>query len=333
VNADPRIASPFLLRQSPGPFIAVSTPTHPPARHAIGIDIGGTKTAIAVVDVIQHRILSRTILATEAGLGFDRAVGRIADGVEEALRQADVSRPWLAGIGIGCAGPVDPIQGLINNPFTLEGWDRCDIVTPLRERFRLPVFLENDADAAAFGEFVAGAGQGTNPMVMLTFGTGVGGATIANGRIMRGVLGEHPELGHIPVRPDGPLCYCGIAGCLESIASGTALAAAGSLLGMPDARAVFAAADQGHLAAKAIVQNATHAAGIAAWTLCHTLLPQRLVLGGGIMETEFKRFATAMRQHLNTVTQFTRDAVDIVPASLGNDAGLVGAALLAAPKS
>ena len=295
---------------------------------AIGIDIGGTKMAIAAVDA-SGQVLHRIVLLTEAGLGFDRAVGRLGDSIGSLLASIGPARAQITGIGIGCAGPVDPLRGLINNPHTLKGWDQCDIVTPLCRRFDVPVTLENDADAAALGECLHGAGRGFDPVVMLTFGTGVGGAVVRNGQIVRGVNGEHPELGHVPVSDSGPECYCGIRGCLESIASGTAIAAAGGAFGYQDARAVFAAAQAGNPDARTIVTRATSAAASAAWTLCHTILAERILLGGGVMEDHFDLFARAMAARVQTATQFTHRAVRIVRAHLGNDAGLVGAASLA----
>jgi glucokinase len=295
---------------------------------AIGIDIGGTKMAIASVDGQGH-ILNRIVLATEAELGFPRAVDRLGQGIAKLLEQAGCGAGDLSGIGIGCTGPLDPLRGLIHNPYTLGGWDQCDIVTPLRERFGVPVCLENDADAAAMGECFAGAGRGCSPVVMLTFGTGIGGGVVVDGRIYRGAQGEHPELGHVPVDAAGPGCYCGTRGCLESLASGTAIGAAGRAFGCADARAVFAAAAAGEARAREVLARATSAAATAAWTICHTLLPQRLVLGGGMMEQHFELFAGAMNERLAPATQFTRGAVSIVRAALGNDAGLVGAARLA----
>jgi glucokinase len=297
-------------------------------RQLIGVDIGGTKIAVAVVDV-TGQMLARTAFPTEAEQGFHRAVGRLTQAIEEVVAQAGT--PPIAGIGIGCAGPVDPIQGLINNPFTLTGWDRCDIVSPLSEHFKVPVRLENDADAAALGECWVGAGQGASPVVMLTFGTGVGGATIQENRVVRGSRGEHPELGHLPVDAQGPACYCGSAGCLESIASGSALGQAAQAIGLRDARELFAAARDGSGPAKASVDRAVAAACTAAWTVFHTILPQRLVLGGGMMDTEFDLFAGPMRERIAKATQFTPGAVAIVPARLGNDAGIVGAASLFRP--
>lgn len=295
---------------------------------AIGVDIGGTKIAVALVDA-TGQILSRTVLTTEAERGFGRAVRRLGEAIEAVAALAGCPVPELAGIGVGCAGPVDPRHGLINNPFTLTGWNRCDIVTPLRERFCIPVLLENDADVAALGECLAGAGRGSDPVVMLTFGTGVGGAAVIGGAIHRGVNGEHPELGHIPVLHAGPACYCGTRGCLESVASGTAIGEAGRNAGLNDSREVFAAAREGVAAARTIVDAALEAAATAAWTICHTLLPQCLILGGGMMDEHFDRFAEAMRGRLDPATQFTRASVRIVRAQLGNEAGVVGAAAVA----
>lgn len=295
---------------------------------SVGVDIGGTKMAVAAVTP-DGRILARTVLPTEAERGFERAVQRLGEAIAAVTRQAGTTGRNLAGVGIGCAGPVDPARGLINNPFTLAGWDRCDIVTPLVAHLGVPVRLENDADAAALGECFAGAGRGRDPVVMLTFGTGVGGAVVLRGDIYRGAAGEHPELGHVPVEPDGPPCYCGIRGCLESVASGTAVGEAARAAGFADSKEVFAASRAGDAAARAIVDRALTAAAAAAWTLFHTFLPQRLILGGGVMDREFDLYAAAMRVRLAGATQFTRGIGEVVRAELGNDAGVIGAASLA----
>lgn len=293
---------------------------------SIGIDIGGTKMALGLVKG-SGKVLKRIVLPTEAERGFDRAVARLTKSIGNLLAESDGNA--LAGIGIGCAGPLDPIRGLINNPYTLTGWDRCDIVTPLRNHFKVPVFLENDADVAAAGEFFCGAGKGFDPVVMFTFGTGIGGAAVVRSEIYRGVHGEHPELGHMTVRPDGEECYCGSRGCLESIASGTAIGKAAQSLGLADAQAVFAAAAAGDAEAARIIAGAIDASASAAWTVCHTILPQRLVLGGGIMEDHFDLFADAIRSKIGKATQFTASAVSVARAVLGNEAGLVGAAYVA----
>lgn len=295
-------------------------------QRSIGIDIGGTKTALSLVDRTRG-LLAATALPTEAGHGFMRAVTRIGDAIDALLAQAHCDRQTLAGIGIGCAGPVDPTRGLINNPFTLDGWDQADIVTPLQQRFALPVRLENDADAAAFGELHAGAGHGAGRVVMLTLGTGIGGGVILDGRIYRGAQGEHPELGHLLVADNGPPCYCGIRGCLESIASGTAIAASGKH-GFPGCPEIFRAATAGDRVAKAIIYRAVVACARASWTLCHTFLPDRLILGGGIMDDHFDTFASAIRECIASATQFTPRNVAVIRAALGNQAGMIGAAAM-----
>ncbi len=250
---------------------------------ALGIDIGGTKIAVAAV---EHRgaIVARTLLATEAERGFERAVGRIVEAANFVLAQAAWTNADLCGVGVGCTGPVSAERGIINNPYTLPTWSECDIVSALRTAFGRPVYLENDADAATLGECFAGAGQDSSRVVMLTLGTGVGGGVVIDGRVYRGTQGEHPELGHIPIDPDGPSCYCGTRGCLESIASGTSIGAAGRALGMSDSRDVFARCAQGEPAAAAILDRARSALGIASWTILHTFMPELIVLGGGVMD-------------------------------------------------
>lgn len=300
------------------------------AARAIGIDIGGTKTVVAAVD-IAGRVQARTGYETRSERGFNPCLAELLKAIGSVLLEAAWPADSLCGIGIGCAGPVSPQRGTIHNPYTLPGWDGADIVTPLRQAFHVPVCLENDADAAGVGEFRFGAGAHASPLVMVTLGTGVGGAILVNGAIYRGVNGEHPELGHIRVLADGPECYCGTRGCWESLASGTAIAAAGKAFGFKDSRAVFAAAVVDDANATAIVQRAVNATATATWALLHTCLPQRIVLGGGIGEEHFVRFAAAMRVQVERATQVPKAMIEIVKAGRGNEAGVVGAAGLVLP--
>lgn len=297
-----------------------------PPNRAIGIDIGGTKITVAAI-AATGQVHGRTSFATDSTRGFPTGLAELVEQVRRVLTAAGWDAATLAGIGIGCAGPVNPRQGTIHNPFTLPGWEDADIVSPLRKLFQVPVFLENDADAAAVGEFRFGAGRGASPLVMVTLGTGVGGAALIHGRIFRGVNQEHPEFGHLVVASEGPECSCGTRGCWESLASGTAIGTAGSAFGFADSRAVFAQAGTDENAA-AVVRRAVAATATAAWTLLHTFLPERIILGGGIGEQHFDRFAAAVRQRISTATQVPKDRVEIVKAQLGNDAGVIGAACL-----
>jgi len=295
---------------------------------AIGIDIGGTKIAVGAVDA-KGVIASRTEFRTESALGFDRAVGRIITAIDEVTAKAGWQRDGLCGIGIGCPGPVNPKRGTIHNPYTLPGWDGCNIVTALNHASGLPVYLENDADAAVLGEACAGAARDCGNVVMLTFGTGIGSGILVSGRIYRGAQDEHPEMGHIPVEPDGPDCYCGHKGCFESIASGTAITEAGRANNFRDSQHVFEAAGQGDPAAQKIVGSAVRATATAAWTILHTLLPERIILGGGIIDDHYELFAAPIREAITAATMVPRKYISVAKAQLGNDAGLVGAASLA----
>lgn len=294
---------------------------------AVGIDIGGTKIALATVDEEGH-IIEEITIPTQSTEGFNRSRQRIISAIEQLLQTTDCAPSELAGIGIGCAGPVNPTLGTIHNPYTLPGWEDAPIVQTLSDYFDLPTRLENDADAALLGEVHFGAGYGADPVVMLTFGTGVGGAAFTAGKLLRGARGQHPELGHIRVSPNGPECYCGTTGCLESIASGTAIASQGQALGYPNAKAVFDAARQQEPQALLIVQNTIEAIRTAVWNLAHSLLPQRIILGGGIMEEHYDLFEQHSIEPLSEATQFLPGSVILAQAQLGNRAGLVGAASL-----
>ena len=206
---------------------------------AIGIDVGGTKIAAGAVDA-TGTILARRTIPTDPRAGFDAAMARLIDAIDETLTEAGWQSGELAGLGLGCPGPFDVESGQIENWYTLPGWDGCDIVSPLAARYGKSVRLANDADAALRGEALAGAARGANAAVMLTIGTGIGGAALIDGKIHRGTAGAHPEIGHVPIDPTGPACYCGTQGCLESLAAGPALERAGAEFGYTNARAIFA---------------------------------------------------------------------------------------------
>lgn len=297
-------------------------------RHAIGIDIGGTKTLLGIIGD-DRRIIAQTRLPTLPQDGFDIAVRRFSDAIRDLLTQTKLALADLAGIGIGCPGPLNPFTGVINNDYTLPSWGGCNIVQAMAARFQVPVRLENDADVALLGEAFAGAGAGASHLVMLTFGTGVGGAVLNDGVIYRGANGEHPEIGHVPIDPGGPGCYCGLAGCLESLASGTAIADAGQRAGFADAQQVFAAAASRDGRARRILDRSVRAAATGLWTIIHTFLPERLILGGGIMDEHYDLFEPALREVIARAKLGPSTGMQLCKAQLQNDAGLVGAGFLA----
>ena len=297
------------------------------SRVALGVDIGGTKIAVGAVDK-SGAVKARRTIATDAEAGFDAGLARLARAIDETMAEAGVEPAALAGIGLGCPGPFNEASGRIENFYTLPGWEGNDIVSPLVARFGTPVRLVNDADAALLGEALAGAARGARIAVMLTIGTGIGGAALIDGAILRGAAGEHPEIGHLIVDPAGPDCYCGRQGCIESLAAGPALARAGTEFGYADAEAVFAAAEAGAEPAKAIVARSADAMEMGVWSLIHTFLPELLLIGGGMGERHFTLYREAAERAIARAVLAPEGAIRVVKAALGNDAGMVGAAAL-----
>jgi glucokinase len=247
---------------------------------AVGVDIGGTNVRVAQVDdtgTVGH-LLSEPLDAQRAG---GRPDGQLSEMIGALLEKAGPEQP--AGIGIGATGPVNPETGVIGNVHTLPEPYRGPIAGRLSKAFGVPVRLENDADAAAAGESWTGQGAGADPFACVTIGTGIGGGVIRHGKIVRGPRGWHPEFGHHVVDPSGPLCYCGMHGCVESIASAPAIARAAVEAGAlpPGARAadVFAAAGNDP-ACRAIVSRAQCAIATAAVNLVATHAPELIVLAG-----------------------------------------------------
>ena len=295
--------------------------------YALGVDIGGTKTAVGAIDR-SGAIRARRTFPTESVAGFEAGLARLCRAMDEVRAEVEGSPGGLAGIGLGCPGPFDATSGRILNDYTLPGWEGNDILSPLAERYAAKVRMVNDADAALLGEAFAGAARDARSAVMLTIGTGVGGAAIVDGTILRGAAGNHPEIGHLPVDPEGPECYCGQSGCLESLASGPALARAGVALGYAGAEAVFAAAAAGEAPAQSLIARSMDAVETATSSLIHTFLPELLVFGGGVGERHYPLYREAAGRAIARARFAPEGAVRVARAALGNDAGMVGAGAL-----
>jgi len=188
----------------------------------IGVDLGGTQMRTAVLR--GATLLSRVGLLTGENPTPDRIIPRIYNAIEQALIEAHTTLDQIAGIGIGAPGPLDNRTGIVFAPPNLPGWDRVPLRDIFQEHFKIPIFVENDANAAGLGEYMFGAGRGSKDMVYLTVSTGIGGGVIINGQIMEGASGTAAELGHMTIDWQGERCNCGNIGCLEYLASGTAIA-------------------------------------------------------------------------------------------------------------
>ncbi|NRP89369.1 Glucokinase [Ensifer adhaerens] len=306
---------------------------------ALAFDLGGTELRAALVDEAGS-LLAFSAMPTAAADGPAAVTRQMEQLAAEVLAQTPDLSP--IGIGVGAPGPLDPEAGIVIGPPTLIGWHEVPLATILSDRFELPVRLENDANAAALGEWHYGAGRGADSMVFVTVSTGIGGGVIANGRTLHGRRGLAAEIGHMTITNEGERCFCGAIGCFEAVASGTALgrhATArtrkfdGSLMraiasdGDVSGRHVVEAARKGDVLAMELLDAEARWLGIGFTNLLHLYSPDILVMGGGISHG----FDLLQEVVVATVRERAMPAyrgVPIVAAQLGRHAGLIGAASL-----
>jgi glucokinase len=302
----------------------------------IGIDLGGTHVRAACVDAAGRiRAVDRQ---QTSKAGPDAVIRQIVDLVSR-LREPD-SR----GIGIGVPGAIDATTGRVLNIPALASWTDVPLAEEVSRVTGLPCVLENDAKAAALGEWWAGAGQGCADLAYVTVGTGIGGGIIVDGRLLRGVGGLAGEVGHTHVTDSSQQCACGRFGCWQAVASGTALAgrAQAAIAIEPTSRIAVLAGDQAvtafHVAqaareddslALALLAEFAQFLGMGFANIQHCYSPSRIIMGGG-MATLFGLLETEMTVALRAGLLPGFPPAQILPAALGDDAGLVGAAIVAA---
>lgn len=304
----------------------------------VGIDLGGTKIAGALVDE-TGAILRRDRLDTQARQGPEAVIGQL---VEIVARLTEDACAPVEGIGVAAPGPLDSRSGVVFSPPNLAGWSNVPLQQILEDRLGIPVKLENDANAAAWGEYWFGAGGKKGTMVYLTISTGVGSGLVLDGRLYRGENTFAGELGHTIVDPQGPLCGCGRQGCLEALVSGTAIASFGQAAdpssmirslassdgGSVRAEHVFAAYRKGDEQAVRIIHQTVRYLAIGLSNLIHLVNPGLIVLGGGVTRAGDVLFPLLRKQLTTYLMEPFRETCRVVPAALGEDAGLLGAAAL-----
>ena len=193
------------------------------SRPFLGMDIGGTKLAVAVATA-DGQVRAHLRDASRAEEGPDAMIERIVGMGQAAIVEAGLEIADIKAIGIGCGGPLDPVRGVVHHALNNPGWIDIPLVDRVEKALGRPAYLENDANAAALGEHRFGAGRGIRNLAYLTISTGVGGGVIVDGRLIHGETGNAGELGHISVRIDGRPCLCGSRGCIEAYCSGTSIA-------------------------------------------------------------------------------------------------------------
>lgn len=300
---------------------------------ALGIDIGGTNVKLAIVRSDGRVLVDRSIpTAPERGPeAFSRTVGAEARAMAD---EASVAWDSVVGAGVGMAGFLDVERGWVEEAVNLH-WRDVPLADLLQSSLDKPVRVDNDANVAALGEVWLGAGQNAHTALCVTLGTGVGGGIVIGGRIHRGASTMAGEIGHIMVKNDGELCNCGHRGCLETLASATALVRHAVAAGVksPDggeltAKEVFALAAEGHPAARAVVDDMIHWLAVGLAVVANILNPDVIVVAGGLVNAGDQLMeplrAAFQREALARVARACR----LVPAKLGDQAGVLGAARL-----
>jgi glucokinase len=315
------------------------------AQLVLGIDLGGTKINTALVDR-AGAVLAHDFRATSVSDGPDAVIGRMIDASRQVITTAGMRPDHVQAAGVCAPGPLDVDRGLVLSPPNLPGWDRIPLTARIADALAMPVHLENDANAAALGENRFGAGRGARDMVYVTASTGIGGGLILDGHLYHGASGLAGEIGHQTVLPHGPVCGCGNRGCLESLASGTAIARRGResvARGVPtviselaqgdslriSAKLVAQAAERGDSEARMILSQAMDYLGIGMANLVNLLNPELIVIGGGLTKLGDMLFDSVRRAIDRIAFPMAARAVRVVPAALGDDVGALGAAALA----
>jgi len=311
----------------------------------VGVDLGGTTTKLAFINLYGEIIHKWEIPTDNSNVGKNITIN-IAKAIDHKLEELGQEKTKLAGIGMGVPGPVNYGTGVVYNTVNL-GWeDNYPIKDLLEVETSLPSVIDNDANCAALGEMWKGAGNGAKDLVCVTLGTGVGGGVIANGEIVQGTTGAGGEIGHITSIPEGGApCNCGKTGCLETVASATGIVrlaveelskgrSSGTLqelysqTGQFTAKDVFDAARNGDETAERVIDKVAFHLGLALANIGNTLNPEKIVIGGGVskagdflldkIRVQFEQFAFSR----------VKASTELALATLGNDAGVIGAAWL-----
>lgn len=311
----------------------------------LAADLGGTRLAAALVSA-DGRIIHREDSLTLAGEGPRAVTDHLFSVLDNLLHRQGLVPSHLAAIGLGVAGIVDLSSGRVVSGPHLPGWHNVPLRDTVAQKYGLPVHLLNDASAAALGEHRYGAGRGARNLVLLTLGTGIGGGIIIDGRLYQGALGTAGEFGHMSIDVGGEEDVCGNLGCLETFVSGPAIAAAvrdrlaagekssrlEAATGQPDgitAEKVGDAARRGDALARDVIRRAGEYLGIGLVNVVNIFNPELVIIGGGLAGLGSLLLVPARRIVRERAFSPAAQKVCIVPARLGNDAGLIGAAACA----
>lgn len=311
----------------------------------IGIDVGGTNVKIALVDDNGKIIYSNSV-PTYAKMGYEYTVNNIKQAIKDLMKETNTTPSDIEGIGFDFPGQVDCKTGVVKLAPNIPGWVNVPIAQMIEDEFHIPTRIDNDVRCAALGELKFGAGRGCENFICITVGTGIGSGIVINGKVARGATNAAGELGHIKLQMNGgPICGCGDTGCLEAFASGPAIVAmaqeyikGGKSTKFREMAAVEGgeitpymvakAAEEGDPVAKRIFEIVGEYIGIGLTSVINLLNPERVIIGGGVAESGELLLGPIRKTIKERAMVVAGNAVEIVPAQLGNSAGVIGASML-----
>ncbi len=311
----------------------------------LGIDLGGTKILTSVINP-QGEMLSRDHTVTPAAKGPEGVIPAILASAERALAGASIGIDRVSAVGVGAPGLADTRDGILFTSPNLPGWKDVPLRDIIQEKLKEKAFLINDANAAALGEYYFGAAKETSHFIYVTISTGIGGGIVVDGKILNGSRGLAGEIGHMTIADEGPLCHCGNRGCWEALASGTALAKAArnrieaggdtTILKFAEgdiakvtALTVQTAAEKGDPIANELIRKTAYYFGVGLTNLINIFNPEMIVIGGGLSNMGDRLLKPAYEEAGKRAFHQAFQAVRFVPAALGRNSGVLGAAAFA----
>lgn len=312
-------------------------------KYSLGIDIGGTNIAAGVVDE-GFNIISKSKVKTNSGRGYEEVLRDIVFAGELAVREAELSMRDIEWVGMGCPGTCNIESGLVEYANNLK-WENVPLQKYVKDALGIPAYIENDANAAALGEFYAGAAKGAKSAIVITLGTGLGAGIIIDGKIFSGSNYAGAEIGHTVINVDGEQCTCGRKGCFETYCSATALVKftkraieqnPDSLMvklaekeGKVSGRTAFNAAGQGDKAGQEIVDYFIKNLACGIINTINVFQPNILCIGGGV-SNEGDNLLNPLKERISkeVYSKNSDSNTEIVLCKLGNNSGIIGAALL-----
>jgi glucokinase len=299
--------------------------------YAIGVDLGGTQIKAAIVND-KGAIFSFQLIPTEADQGAQHVLGNILKVVSELISQAKSQDITITAIGVGTPGVVDQKKGgVISGCPQMPDWVGVPFINSLESKFSLPVYAHNDVTMMTYGEHAFGAAVDHANAICITLGTGVGGGIVIENQIYDGASNYAGEVGHAPINFDGPKCSCGSTGCWETYVSATALVKSAKKAGLQidNTEMIFKKAQEGDPLAKKLINDYIFYLGVGIAGLINIFNPDVFVIGGGVAQAGEALFKPLREVVKNRAMAYANDHAQILPAKLGEQAGLIGAAQFA----